>query len=179
LKRDRVSQLFVFDPEGELGPKLGALTFGDPKSLLAQLGRGPLIFDPSLSVIRDNREAFHWFSDFAFSVAEKTPGRKIFVVDEAQMWLPSGKPLPVPAAQIFDRGRRYGLDVAIVSQAPQRIHVDARNQFTELVCFRLGDPTSRRWALDFGLSFDPAELRPGEYVSRNLASGGELRGRVF
>jgi len=179
LARAPASCRFVYDPEGELAQRLGQFSHTDAGALARATASAWCIFDPSAMFPGNNAAGFDYFAKFAFHASSVIPGRKLWVCDEVQKFCPPSRPLPHGAALIFDTGRRWGLDVAVISQAPQRAHGDARNQFTELVCFNLIDPKAREWALDFGLSTDPINLRPGQYIARNLKSGAEVSGKVF
>jgi len=75
---------------------------------------------------------------------------------------------------------QQGLDFAGIAQQPNLIHNRVRNQATEVVAFQQMDPRAVDWCAAVG--FDPEAiraLRPGEYLARNLKSGGTARGRVF
>lgn len=170
---------FVFDPEGELGPKLGTRPARTHEVLLAQLAGGLVVFDPSQMFPGDNAAGFDWFARWSFFASHKIPGRKIFVADELQKFT-DGNRLPHGLALVLDTGRRYGLDAAFACQAPNRIHNGVRSQLTELVAFKLIEARGLAWLAD--LDFDTRAVcrqRPGQFIARNLLSGGEARGKVF
>ena len=64
-------------------------------------------------------------------------------------------------------------------QEPNRLNSSLRNGVSELVCFQLQSDLGLACVEGYG--FKPDEVRalaPLEFVSRNLDTGGELRGKI-
>jgi len=179
LERAPATVRFVFDHQGELARLLSVPAILSANHVVPAIASGWVCFDPALQYPGRTAEGFDWFARVAFHASQRLPGRKYWVCDEVQMFCNPQRPVPPGASLIFDTGRRCALDVAAIAQAPQRLHGDARNQLTELVCFRLSDVKARRWAMDLGLSVDPGTLGAGDYVARNLQTGVEVTGNVF
>lgn len=170
---------FVFDHEGELSHRLGV----PPAVNVDQLGQaaasGWCIYDPAAMFPGRLEEAFNFFCEFAFTVATRIPGRKIFACDELQKLVGTAK-VSTELAMVLETGRRYGLDAAMISQQPNLIHNRIRNQVTEVVTFQQMDPNAVEYLEAVG--FEPEQiraLRPGSFLARNLNSGAQSSGKVF
>lgn len=83
-------------------------------------------------------------------------------------------------ACVLETGRRYGLDWAGIAQQPNLIHNRIRNQATEVVAFQQMDPRAVDWCAAVGFDGDAIRaLAPGQYLAKNLKTGGLVAGRVF
>lgn len=169
---------FVFDPEGEYSERLDLAADSDLYDLALHLCGGWILFDPHTLFPGRLEDAFAFFCEWTFEVSARIPGRKLLVVDEAWRYI-SPRREPVELAMCTRSGRKRGLDCLFNTQTPHLLHAAIRNECSELVCFRLGDPRCLEMPRDRG--FDQEEIRalPDlQFISRNLDSGGELRGRL-
>jgi hypothetical protein len=67
----------------------------------------------------------------------------------------------------------------VETQQPQRLNMTLKTCMSEVVCFRLQGDGPLEFAREFGFDRDEvAALAPLHFVSRNLDSGGELRGMI-
>lgn len=179
LLGSRVRCRFIYDHQGELAARLRIEPARYPDQLAAAAARGWCVFDPAALFPGDTPGGFRFFCEFAYAASGRLPGRKIFACDELQVLVGTNQ-VPPELALVLETGRRVGLDFAGIAQQPNLIHNRVRNQATEVVAFRQVDPRAVDWCAAVG--FDPEAiraLRPGEYLARNLQSGGTARGRVF
>lgn len=105
-------------------------------------------------------------------------GRKIFACDELQKLTDTNR-ISQELSTVLETGRRYGLDFAGISQAPNLIHGRIRNQLTEVVTFQTLDRNALSFLADAG--FNPQEvsrLAPLHYLARNLTTGGQSGGKL-
>ncbi len=167
---------FIFDPEGEFAARLKSYPARNPVQMTEQLASGWCIFDPSDMFPDDSEAAVAFFAAFAFEVSCKLRGKKLFVVDELQMYV-TGHAIPRPLMKLVQTGRRRELDSLFIGQAPNLLHNSIRAQLTEAVCFRLTDPRAHEWPLSVGMNPEElAHLPDFAYVARNLRTGKETRG---
>jgi hypothetical protein len=179
LSHVRADYRFVFDGEGELASRLGVRAARTEAELLAQLPSRWVVFDPLATFGTHPLPGFEFFADWAFTLSERLPGRKLFCADELWRYTTT---LTIPPCfeQLLYKGRRAGVDCAFVSQRLNRINGGVRDMFSEVVAFRHQDKNSVAFLVDNG--FDEAAvrtLRPGEFIARNLDYDAEERGRVF
>ncbi|MBI3868816.1 MAG: hypothetical protein HY299_09820 [Verrucomicrobia bacterium] len=172
---------FVFDGEGELGHKLGLAAARSTDQLGAQLWRRSpyVIFDPSAMFAGEHRKAFNFFCEWSFTASKSIRGKKLLAVDELQK-ISDSHSIDWEWSLVLETGRRWGLDMVAISQAPNLIHNRVRNQLTEAVTFAHNDPN----ALSFleGVGFDPLRIQSlpnGAFIARNLVNQAEEHGRVF
>lgn len=143
------------------------------------LAHGWSIFDPSAMFPDHLEDGFRFWCEFAFQASTARPGRKIAACDELQVLVGTNQVSP-ELCLVLETGRRYGLDFAAISQAPNLVHNRIRNQLTEVVAFVTVDPRGLEWLEAVG--FDPDQvrtLRPGAYLARSLISGAQTAGAVF
>ncbi len=179
LLGSRARLKFVFDHEGEFAGRLKFRPATTLEQLATAAGRGWCVFDPARLYPGATPEAFAFFLDFAFTLSTQTGGRKLFACDELQAVTDTHTVSPELAC-VLETGRRYGLDFAAIAQQPNLVHNRVRNQATEVVTFQQMDPRAVDWCAAVG--FDPAAVRglaPGQYLARNLKTGGPAAGRVF
>lgn len=170
---------FVYDHQGELAYRLKFTPATDLDSLADGTLRGWGVFDPARMFPGRTPEGFAFFCDYAFNASTRLAGRKLFACDELQA-LTDTNTFSAELALVLETGRRYQLDAAMISQAPNLLHNRIRNQLTEVVTFRHGDERALDWLVAAGFGADAVRaLPPGQYLARNLATGGEARGRVF
>ena len=170
---------FVFDHQGEMAVRLGVPAALDLPQLAQMTAQGWAIFDPAHLFPGRTPEGFNFFCDFAFNVAQRTPGRKVFACDELQA-LTDTNSLSEELSMVLETGRRYSLDAAMISQAPNLIHNRVRNQLTEVVTFRQVDARAVQWLTEADFSEVAVRgLRPGWFIAKNLTTGGMSSGKVF
>lgn len=168
---------FIFDHEGELAYRLKlspAISDGD---LLDDLPGGWVLFDPVELFPGDTPGGFNFFCEWVFNVATALPGEKLFCCDELQKLIGTNT-CPWEFALLYETGRRYGVDVVIISQQPNLIHNRVRNPLTEVVTFAQMDPNAMEFLEAY--QFNPDEVRalqPGEFLCRRTDQ--QVRGRVF
>lgn len=170
---------FVFDHEGEFSSRMRARPARTLPQLAEAAGREWCVFDPATMFPGRTGAAFAFFCDFAFTLATRTPGRKIFACDELQT-LVGTNVIIEELSLVLETGRRYGLDFAGITQQPNLVHNRIRNQATEVIAFQQMDARSVEWCESVGFDGDAIRaLPPGSYLARNLKSGGTAAGRVF
>ena len=175
------ANVFCSDQEGELSYRLGVTT-ADPLDLEAEADASRvMILDPADTPL-PNAECFEGFCQWVFQRAQRTPGRKILVVDELQRITTTNAGGMCQAfVDILERGRRAGLDVLVGSQAPNLLNNRLRAQVTEVCAFRIIDGRAADW-LDPLLHDAAARLLAlprGAYIRRNLDTGEENTAAVF
>jgi ABC-type glutathione transport system ATPase component len=169
----------VFDHEGELQHRLKVRPARSVTDLANSTATGWCVFDPEQMFGSDLERAFAYFAEFAFQACERLPGTKLIACDEIQAFIETNK-LQNELRDVLQRGRRRGLDAAMVSQAPNELHNKLRQQITEAVSFAQADERAIEWLRAFG--FKEADLRalpPGHFVARKRGSLNQTRGKVF
>jgi hypothetical protein len=102
----------------------------------------------------------------------------VLIVGEAWRYV-STRREPVELACCTRSGRKRGLACMFNTQTPHLLHAAIRNECSELVCFRLGDPRCLEMPRDRGFDIEEIRRLPDlHFIARNLDSGGELRGRL-
>jgi hypothetical protein len=169
----------VFDHEGEFAYRQKVPAATTPEALADGCARGWGIFDPSAMFPGDLPRAFDFFCEFAFEVATRLPGRKVFACDELQK-LVGTQQVSRELALVLETGRRYGLDAALISQQPNLIHNRIRNQLTEVCTFRQIDHACLDWLESAGFDTEAVRLlEPGQFSCRSMVDGGVSGGTVF
>lgn len=172
LRKEKSRWKFVFDHQGEFSARFKAPACTDPEQLCEAVARGGwVVFDPVAMYPGRTREAFAFFCDFTFAMAETQKGRKIFVCDELQKLVDNAK-TPDELMCILDTGRRYQLDFYGISQAPNLIHNAIRNQITEVFTFRQSDENAIKFLAENGFNENEVRnLKGHAFMWRNLATG--------
>ena len=178
IAREHCDYLFVFDgiampePGGEYAHRTGTDYVCDWQAAAWCLKqRKPVIFDPGELFPGNRSEGFERFCDFTLSMAEVLPGRKILAVDEVQKFArKSPANLPHSFQVILDEGRKYNLDLVLISRRPNQVNEAIRAELTELCVFQHTDRNPLAWLEEDG--FDPEEVRalafPGGCITRTL-----------
>lgn len=177
-------RVFIFDHQNEFALRFQippAKVATDPESFVRLLETERVVpFDFTIHWGGYKEEAFAMFCDLCFDVMKtglEPQGKEgLFVCDELQQFVNSAQS-PVEFKQIMETGRRYNLDTLSLSRAPNRLNVATREEFTELIMFRMDDENSLKFAASVGADVELiAKLQPHEYVYYNVISGREGQG---
>lgn len=176
---DSLTCRFLFDPEGEFSVRLGIGAAKTAEDCELALDDGFVLFDPHTLFPGRLEEALEWFCTFAFDASSRMPGAKLLLLDEAWKYCSPGS-IPVPLATCIQTGRKRGLGMAFCTQRPNRLNESVTNEVTELVCFRLQGVNALERVKELGADIAEVSALPmGSFVSVNVDSGAELRGRLW
>jgi hypothetical protein len=179
-------RVFVFDPEQEF-----AARFQVPDEQIARSiesvfeiaeRRRIVVYDPQVEYPGQNAEAFDEFCQVVFEIARDgfCPRgiASLMVTDELQKYV-NNVFAPQSFRTILETGRRQMLDTFSMSRSPNRLHPGIREEFTELVLFRLDDENSLKFAQGVGADVAQVQaLNPHEYLYYNVLFGGTRRGKL-
>jgi hypothetical protein len=169
---------FIFDAEDEYSQRLRLQPAEDAYRLSLHLCTGWIVFDPHTMFTGRLDDGFAFFCEWVFTMSERLPGRKLLVVDEAWRYVDS-RTHPVELESCVRSGRKRGLECLFNTQTPNLLHSTIRNECSELVCFRLSDQKCLEMPAARGFEVDQVKALPDlHFISRNLDSGGELRGAI-
>jgi hypothetical protein len=169
---------FIFDPEDEYSQRLKLSGARDAYGLSLQLCTGWVLFDPHTMFAGRLDAAFAFFCEWTFEMSDRLPGRKLVVVDEAWKYV-NTRTHPVELEACVRSGRKRGLQCLFNTQTPNLLHSTIRNECSELVCFRLSDKNCLAMPDERGFNVEEIKALPDlHFISRNLDSGGELRGAI-
>lgn len=174
---DRIA---IYDHQDEFAFRMGAKIATTIEEFLTLMESERVVcFQFGKNYAGYKREMFAEFCDVVFDTAEVL-NRKglecLFVCDELQQFVTGTQIESAPAEfrQILETGRRRGLDSLSLSRAPNRVNVAIREEFTELILFKLNDEQSLKFARDVGADTDAvAALPPHHYLYYNIISGRE------
>src|ERR1044071_2725383 len=173
--------VFMFDPgtgSESYAERLGIEAATDAYELGLSLCRGWVLFNPHEIFPGRLADGFNFFCDWPFAKCQQLPGRKLSIIDEGWRYVAQRR-YPSGLANCVQSGGHQGLECMFNTQTPHALHEAIQNECSEAVCFSLNGEKSLAWCA--GRGFDSQEisrLQPLEFVSRNVASGGELRGRI-
>lgn len=169
---------FIFDPEGEFSQRLQITPARSGIDLEADLVSGWIVFDPHELFPGRIDDAFRFFCEWVFTMAERLPGQKVLVVDEVWKYCTT-QSFPQELALVAQTGRKRGLGLFCNAQAPQRLPGPLLNELSELVCFQLQFPRALEFVEQYGFNADQVRALPAlSYVSRSCKTGGEMRGAL-
>jgi hypothetical protein len=103
----------------------------------------------------------------------------LVVIDEVQKYA-SPHAIPGNFKACLETGRKYALDTFSLSQRPNRINGDMKEQFTEMFFFRMTEPNSHDFGEYYGI--EPAEqmaLADGQFIYLDLQRGERRTDRIF
>jgi hypothetical protein len=172
-------RVFIYDWQDEFFRRLNVPRFGlglyDYRD-----GNMPRIvcIDPYETHASDLGGGFQEFCNLCFYEAGKSDLDSLLVVDELQRLIPIADP-PDELRNCYQTGRRQGLDTLVMSQQPNRLHNEIREQFTEIVFFRLNDRRSLDFVEERGA--DPAlvsSLPPLHYLWLDTGTGETRQGNI-
>jgi hypothetical protein len=173
--------VLIFDWQGgEFASRLGEKVASTREELAAQIdsGRRVICYYPyhiPEKNIEEWAEEFDWFSAMVFELAGKTPGRKLFVIDEAQDVMDPWN-VPDGLSAILTKGGRRMIDTCVLSRSGNAINTVGRDQVNEVYCFRLTDDNSLKYPKALGM--DPEEvktLKDTHFIYRNTRTGEEKK----
>jgi len=170
---------FLFDPYEEAANRLRLSPAVTAAELEQDLASGWVIYDPHAMFPGAVVQAFRFFCEWVYAVAERGPGRKIFLVDEVWKYC---SPLNIPEelALCIQTGRKRGLELIFCTQRPNRLNEAITNEVSELVCFRLQGENALRTVESLGAPGpEIAALPLGSFYALNCDTGRMLRGKVF
>lgn len=173
----KASFVFIHDHKREFAQKLGKPVVTTAAQLVAATSRGGWILWDHCDMFPGDRAAgFRYLCKFIYECAPHLRGRKILVADEVHQV--AGPHDDVRNfVMLMDDGRSLKIDAMFISQGANRIHESVRNQITECFVFRQADKNSLEFLTDNGFDEDQIRnLRPGEWLWRNLNSGQSAKG---
>ncbi len=171
-------RVLIFDHQSEYSFRLKispVYTFEDMRKKAAT--DRIVIFDFTQNFAGELEESFDYFCEETFDLArnhfEPQNVDCLFVVDELQKIIPTEK-APKPLKNIYQTGRRFKLDSLTLSQQPNRLHNEVREQITELTLFRLDDENSLKFVKNMGKETEEIkQLQPLHYKWYNTVTGEE------
>jgi len=180
---DRVA---IFDHQGEFASRLGLSreqVATDYDQFFTALETYRVVaFDFTKHYGGQMEAAFEEFCEQCFSLARRAlepAGLELLCVcDELQRFC---TPTNCPPAfkNNVEVGRRYNLDTLSMSQRPNAITAAIREQFTELVLFRLQDENSLKFAAGIGVDVERVKnLPPHEFLFIQTVRGDERPGKI-
>lgn len=169
---------FVYDPDGPLSIRLGASPVFDAAGLVAAIGTGWVVFNPSRMFPGDNATGFDFFCRWAWTMSARIPGRKIIAADELQKWTGTHRIKP-GLALCLDTGRQHGLDSAFIAQGGNTVSDRVKAQTSELVAFQLVTPRALAWIEELGLDHERVARLPHlHFMAHDLDHGATYWGRL-
>lgn len=176
-------RVFIYDHQGEYSIRLNTIpcyTFLQMRDRAKE--ERILIYDYSKNYFGDMEGQFDQFCDEVFYMSknflEPQGVESLFVCDEIQKIVTTAD-CPKPLKNIMQTGRRFNLDSALMSQQPNRLHNEVREQITELVMFNLIDENSLKFVKKMGLDETPIiTLQPLNYIWYDLHSGKSKAAKI-
>ena len=179
VANDKLTQRFIFDPEGEAAQRFGLTAAETEEELTLSLDDGFTVFDPHKLFPGRLPEAMEFFCKWSFEASCHLPGEKVLMIDEAWRYCSPGA-LPEGLAICIQTGRKRRLGTMFLTQRPNRLNEAITNETSELVCFRLQGENALKRVSDLGAEPDEISgLAPGAYVALNVSTGSEQRGRLW
>lgn len=171
--------VWAFDHQSELSELLKVENAVTTQDIEEQTWQGFCLFDPAILFPGEMHAGFDFYSDYVFQFSQRSPGKKLFVCDEFQLFSQTDS-FSWELSRLIENGRRYQIDCLFISQQPNLIHNRVRNQLTEVVCFQQTDWRVLQCLAEWG--FDPQEVStlkvPGYFVINNFRTGKVQRGTV-
>jgi hypothetical protein len=187
VRTSKAARVIAFDHDGQLSTLLGLRPVTDVSSLgfaarAFEAGKGGVLpFYPGRLFPGRAAAGFAWFCRVVWNwhTADVLTGETLFYTDEIQKFARAGKgDVPVEFLAMGQEGRRYGLDLLLMTLSVNRVHCDVRDMMQRIYHFNAGGELATSAAEDFG--FDPAELSALQrfhYVMRDRAGNCE-RGKT-
>lgn len=176
-------RIFIFDHQSEYSLRLKlepVYTFEEMRKKAAT--DRIVIFDFTLNYPGQLAESFDEFNNEVFDMArnylEPQNIETLYVCDELGKIVPV-QDAPMSLKTIYQTGRRYKLDSLTLSQQPNRLHNEVREQITELTLFRLDDENSLKFVKNMGKDTEIIkELEPLHYRWYNCLTGEERKSEI-
>jgi hypothetical protein len=151
--------ILIYDSEGgEFSKRLGAKLATSRDDFLAMVESGERLccYDAEAGEDDPKKAGLAWFCEVVFEVGGRVPGRKLAIIDELQNKIDPWN-MPEYLDELLTRGGRREIDTCLIGSAPNALQCKARNQVSELYCFRLIDETAIQFPKQ--LKIDPASIR--------------------
>lgn len=115
----------------------------------------------------------------ALSLTAMKRANTTLIIEEAQKIIPPKTPLPPEFFEVIMRGRHSQVNVVLVCQRISSVSIDARSQFTKIICFRQTEKRDLQW-IDDATGLDNIQdlildLKPLEYL--DITASGECEKR--
>jgi energy-coupling factor transporter ATP-binding protein EcfA2 len=173
---------FIFEgPKLDMSERLKLSCAETEDELLCAVEDGFVLFDSSRMFPGDRKAGLEWFCRWSYQIAGNMPGapRNALIVDEVWKYC-SPYAIPQPLSEWIQDGRKLGMETIFATQTPNKLHESILNEATELVCFRLQGENALQSVASLGANADEVGSLPlGAFVSLNVDSGAELRGRFW
>lgn len=176
-------RVFIFDHQAEFIERLHLIPCYELDDIAKRARTERIIaFDYSKNYYGEMEETFDLFCDKVFFLCkdhlESQNIESVFVCDELSK-VTTVSDCPKPLKNIVQTGRRYNLDTALMSQQPNRIHNEVREQVTELVLFNLKDENSLKFVKKMGFDEQPVMALPDlHYIWFNTKSGETRKSEI-
>lgn len=184
LVGSRHDRVFIFDHQQEFASRLGGIAVNTTAmDSIADAGESyrVILYDPS-EEFRGNYElALALWCDHVWELSRvigEAGGETLVLIDELQKLISPGN-TPTEVKALVQTGRKWGLDTCFVSQQPNRMPNEVREQWTTLVAFRLKTENSRdsldAIGFDAGFIEEIGRLPDLHYFYCNLLDGNTSR----
>jgi hypothetical protein len=172
---------FIFDADGDYARSLKCAPAGTQATLDWQIqNSGWGIYDPSQMFAADYSAGLEWFAGYVWQKSAQLPGQKILVVDEINRFGVDPHNCPPSLATLAQAGRKHSVELLLTTHEPNRVNPAIANQLTEIVAFQQTDLCALEKLERYGFNPDEVGRLPiGSFVSKNILSGGWLRGKLF
>jgi hypothetical protein len=172
VRKHRAQWKFVYDHQGEFASRFNLDKQWTADALEEKVIRkGWICFDPLPAFPGRAPEGFSFFCQYVFGMAQHCGGTKILFCDELQM-LTDNRTEPTELLTCIESGRRFQIDIFLVSSAPNSLHNRVLNGMTEVYVFNLTSDPAVAWLR--GLGFDPDEVKSldkFQYVHKEIRTG--------
>lgn len=176
-------RVFIFDHQGEFFQRLHVLPVTAFSAIRSRAETERIVcYDYSLEYPGQLLESFEAFCDEVFSISkdylEPNGFECLFVCDELTKCM-NPNAIPQSFKNIVQTGRRFAVDSLSLSQQPNRLHNELREQVTELIMFQLIDENSLKFCDQMGIDTAPIQrLKPLHYKWYQLVTGEARDGEV-
>ena len=173
---------FFWDPEGEWSDRFKQRPATSKEAMLAQLRSTGWVFYDYADMFENGIQGLSYFCAWAMEMALYVPGASLVLIDELDEFC-SGHQCPRELAILIKRGRRRQVNTVFCSNAPNLLPGVARNNFSEVVAYKLQDENALEFLKRFG--FDAGEVcalgeheftardRNGRQATARLNLGGQ------
>lgn len=167
--------MWAFDWQGgEIASRLGGARAYTHEEFARRIDAGARLV---CYIVRDDLEAaqideeFDWFCDFTFELAGQLPGRKLIVVDESQDLIDPWN-IPPGFERILCRGGRRMIDTVVCGSSANALEGTARNQVSELYCFRCVDDNAVKYPKSVGIDPEKVKALPDtHFIFKDMRTG--------